>query len=51
MSEVMKNLGSHKKISKKQADKEYETFLDDPVTFAVDEILGILGPRNEKVGY
>lgn len=49
MSEVIKNLGTNHKVSKKEAQKEYEEYLNDPLTFSLDEILQTLGPRNEKI--
>ena len=35
--------------SKKQVEKEYKEYLDDPITFSIDEQLGVLGPRYEKI--
>lgn len=43
------NNETSKRQSKKQIEKEYEEYLDDPLTFALDEALGILGPHNEKI--
>ena len=34
--------------TKKAKEKEYENYLNDPLTFALDEALGILGPHHEK---
>ena len=37
-----------RKLSKKEQEKAYQEYLDDPVTFSIDEILGTLGPRYES---
>ena len=42
MSETIKNLGSEKKISKKAAERRYDAYLDDPLTFSLDEMLQTL---------
>ena len=49
MSETIKNLGTEKKISKKAAEKRYDAYLDDPLTFSLDEMLQTLGPRRETI--
>ncbi len=49
MSETIKNLGSNKKISKKAAERIYDQYLDDPLTFSLDEMLQTLGPRRETI--
>ena len=49
MSETIKNLGNEKKISKKAAEKRYDAYLDDPLTFSLDEMLQTLGPRRETI--
>lgn len=36
------------KQTKKEKEKAYQEFIDDPATFAIDEILGILGPHYES---
>lgn len=35
--------------SKKGQEKVYDKYVDDPITFALDEALGILGPHKEKL--
>lgn len=35
--------------SKKTVEREYQEFLDDPITFSLDEMLNVLGPRYEKI--
>lgn len=49
MSETIKNLGTPKKVSKRESERRYNEFLDDPVTFAIDEVLQTLGPRQEQI--
>lgn len=49
MSETIKNLGTEQKVSKKTADKRYDRYLDDPLTFSIDEALQTLGPRRETI--
>lgn len=49
MSEVLKNLGSNKRPSKKENDRAYEEYLSDPLTYSLDEILQTLGPRKERI--
>ena len=51
MSETIKNLGTEKKISKKAAEKRYDAYLDDPLTFSLDEMLQTLGPRRETIRF
>ena len=49
MSETIKNLGSEKKVSKRTVEKRYDAYLDDPLTFSLDEMLQTLGPRRETI--
>ena len=49
MSETIKNLGTEQKVSKKTADRRYDRYLDDPLTFSLDEALQTLGPRRETI--
>ena len=49
MSETIKNLGTEKRVSKKAAEKRYDAYLDDPLTFSLDEMLQTLGPRRETI--
>lgn len=35
--------------SKRKQEKVYDKYVDDPITFALDEALGILGPHKEKL--
>lgn len=35
--------------SKKAKEKEYREYLEDPITFSIDEQLNVLGPRYEKI--
>lgn len=49
MSETIKNLGQSKKVSKRESERRYNQYLDDPVTFAIDEVLQTLGPRQEQI--
>ena len=49
MSETIKNLGSEQKVSKRTADRRYDRYLDDPITFSIDEVLQTLGPRRETI--
>jgi len=49
MSETIRNLGSDKKVSKRTAEKRYDQYLDDPLTFSIDEMLQTLGPRRETI--
>jgi len=49
MSEAIRNLGKKEKVSRKEQEKRYEEYLSDPVTFALDEMLQILGPRRETI--
>ena len=49
MSETIKNLGSEQKVSKRTADRHYDRYLDDPLTFSIDEALQTLGPRRETI--
>ena len=49
MSETIRNLGKEQKVSKKTAEKRYDHYLDDPLTFSLDEILQTLGPRRETI--
>ena len=49
MSETIKNLGTEQKVSKRTADKRYDKYLDDPLTFSLDEALQTLGPRRETI--
>ena len=49
VSETIKNLGTRKRESKKEADRRYNEYLEDPVTFAIDEVLQTLGPRKETI--
>jgi len=49
MSETIRNLGNEKKVSKKTAEKRYDQYLDDPLTFSLDEMLQTLGPRRETI--
>lgn len=49
MSEAIKNLGENKKVSKKEEEKRYQQFIDDDLTFSIDEMLGVLGPRREII--
>lgn len=37
-----------RKLSKKEEEKAYQEYLDDPITFSLDEMLGTLGPRYES---
>ncbi len=48
MSETIKNLGSTKKLTKRE-EKRYDQYLDDPFTFSLDEMLQTLGPRREQI--
>jgi len=48
MSETIKNLGSTKKLTKRE-EKRYDQYLDDPLTFSLDEMLQTLGPRREQI--
>ena len=43
------NLGVSKKESKRESERRYNEYLDDPVTFAIDEVLQTLGPRQEQI--
>lgn len=36
------------KQTKKEKEQAYQEFIDDPLTFSIDEMLGILGPRYES---
>lgn len=36
------------KLTKKEQEKAYQEYLDDPITFSLDEMLGTLGPRYES---
>lgn len=36
------------KLSKKEQEKAYQEYLNDPLTFSLDEMLGTLGPRYES---
>jgi hypothetical protein len=49
MSETIKNLGNEQKVSKRTADRRYDRYLDDPITFSIDEVLQTLGPRRETI--
>ncbi|MCQ2801279.1 MAG: hypothetical protein MJ222_01290 [Bacilli bacterium] len=35
--------------SKKELEREYKEYIDDPLTFSIDEQLQVLGPRYEKI--
>lgn len=48
MSQVLKRSEPRMKVTKRN-DKEYENFINDPLTFSLDEILNVLGPRHEKI--
>ena len=48
MSETIKNLGVTK-INRRENEKRYNEFLNDDLTFSLDEVLGILGPRKESL--
>ena len=48
MSETIKNLGSTKKLTKRD-ERRYDRYLDDPLTFSLDEMLQTLGPRREEI--
>lgn len=48
MSETIKNLGSNKKLTKKD-ERNYDKYLDDPLTYSLDEMLQTLGPRREQI--
>lgn len=37
-----------RKLSKKEQEKAYKEYLDDPLTFSLDEMLGTLGPHYES---
>ena len=49
MSETIRNLGKEQKVSKKTAERRYDHYLDDPLTFSLDEMLQTLGPRRETI--
>ena len=49
MSETIRNLGTEQKVSKKTAERRYDRYLDDPLTFSIDEVLQTLGPRRETI--
>ena len=36
-----------RKQSKKEQEKAYQEYLNDPLTFSLDEMLGTLGPHYE----
>ena len=48
MSETIRNLGSNKKLTKKD-ERNYDKYLDDPLTYSLDEMLQTLGPRRETI--
>lgn len=48
MSQVLRHSMPTEK-HRKRTNKEYEAFLNDPLTFSLDEMLNVLGPRNEKI--
>ena len=48
MSETIRNLGSSKKVTKRD-ERRYDRYLDDPLTFSIDEMLQTLGPRREQI--
>ena len=48
MSETIKNLGSNKKFTKRD-ERNYDRYLDDPLTYSLDEMLQTLGPRREQI--
>lgn len=35
--------------SEKVKEREYQEYLEDPITFSIDEQLNVLGPRYEKI--
>lgn len=39
------------KLTKKEREKAYQEYLEDPLTFSLDEMLGTLGPRYEAKGF
>ena len=49
VSETIKNLGSKTKMTKKESEQRYEEYLEDPLTFSLDEMLQTLGPRKENI--
>ena len=48
MSETIRNLGSSKKLTKRD-ERNYDRYLDDPLTYSLDEMLQTLGPRREQI--
>ena len=48
MSATIRNLGSNKKHTKNE-ERKYDQYLDDPITFSLDEMLQTLGPRREQI--
>lgn len=48
MSQILRNQFVEQKLRERRSDKEYEKLLDDPITYSIDEVLNILGPRSEK---